>query len=201
MLERCRILCIYLLKLLLLTFNFNPQKWVFIHLISINNDKDKRNVSPQQTPDWTPEMLDEEGKRAGRAASWAKKAREGEFQTDPAEVLSIEGSLQLYSVVTTLITAFAFGKSSNVFLEEILHFNKSDIGPLLEFLKLPALVFVLTSVGACVVCGALIAPTKNRNSFVWGIKGFAGGPLAILQLKSLDALITRGEAEERAKNA
>ncbi len=164
-----------------------------------NYVKDKRNIGPKQTPDWTPEMLDEEGKRAGRAISWAKKAREGEFLKDPYELLSIEGSLQLYSIVTTLITAFAFGKSSTTFLENTLQFNKSDSGALLELLQAPAFAFVLASVGSCIVCGAILAPSKNRNSFVWGVKGFAGGPLAILQLKSLDSLITRGEAStERA---
>mmetsp|Transcript_1447 Transcript_1447/g.1037 ORF Transcript_1447/g.1037 Transcript_1447/m.1037 type:complete len:135 (+) Transcript_1447:81-485(+) len=132
--------------------------------------------------------------------SWAKKAREGEFLKDPFELLSIEGSLQLYSIVTTLITAFAFGKSSTKLLEDVLQFSNSESGSLLGLLQVPALVFVLASIGSCVVCGAILAPSKNRNWFVWGVKGFAGGPLAILQLKSLDSLITRGEAEEKARS-
>ncbi len=145
------------------------------------------------TPDWTPELLDEEGRRAGKAMSWARAARAGEFKNDPFELLSIEGALQLYSIVTTLLVSFAFGNSSSRLLEEILHY--SDSAALLEFLRAPALAFVLTSIGSGIVCGIVLAPQKNRNSFVWGVKGFAGGPLAIRELKDLNALITVGEAE------
>ena len=140
-------------------------------------------------------MLDEEGKRAGRAMSWAKKARAGEFVKDPFELLNIEGSLQFYSIITTIITALAFGKASPTFLVDFLKFSQSDATGFLSLLQVPALIFVLASLGSCVTCGAVLAPSKNRNSFVWGIKGFAAGPVAILQLKSLDTLITRGESD------
>lgn len=153
------------------------------------------------TPDWTPAMLDEEGIRAGKAMSWAREARAGEFQTDPFEILSIEGPLQFYSIVTTLLVAFAFGNSSSKLLESVLKFNQSDSSALLNLMQGPALAFVLASVGSSVFCGVFLAPQKKRNSFVWGVKGFAGGPLAIKQLKDLDTLITRGEAAERANNA
>jgi len=143
-------------------------------------------------------MLDEQGKKAGQAMAWAKKARDGEFQIDPYELLSIEGSLQLYSIITTLLVAFAFGNSSSMLLEDIVHYSNPNA--LLELMRAPALAFVLTSLGSSIVCGVVMAPQKNRNSFVWGVKGFAGGPLAIQQLRGLDSLITRGEAEENMKN-
>ena len=91
-------------------------------------------------PDWTPELLDEEGKRAGRAMSWAKAAQDGEFQTEPFELLSIEGVIQFYSIVTTLFVAFAFVNSSSKLLKDILHYN--DSSTLLEVLRAPVLAFV-----------------------------------------------------------
>lgn len=161
---------------------------------------DKRNVGPKLTPDWTPAMLDEEGIKAGKALSWAREARAGEFQTDPFEILSIEGPSQFYSIITTLIVAFAFGNSSSKLLEDILQFSQSDSSALLNLMQWPALAFVLASVGSSVFCGAVLAPEKKRNSFIWGVKGFAAGPLVIKQLKDLDTLITRGEAAERAES-
>ena len=181
-----------------MNFNSRPFSIVFVLRLLL---KDKRNVGPRQTPDWTPAMLDEEGKRAGQAMSWAREARAGEFKTDPFEILSIEGSSQFYSIITTLIVAFAFGNSSSKLLVDILQFNQSDANALLSLMQGPALAFVLASVGSSVFCGAILAPGKNRNAFVWGVKGFAAGPLAIKQLKDLDALITRGEADKRAENA
>jgi len=44
---------------------------------------DKRNVGPRETPQWTPEMLDEAGKKAGQAQAWARKARMGELKEIP----------------------------------------------------------------------------------------------------------------------
>ncbi len=154
---------------------------------------DKRNTGPRQTPDWTPEKLDEEGRKAGQAQAWARKARAGEFKGDPFEVLSIDGSLQAYSIVTTLFVAFAFGNSSPKLFSML---DISGASGILDVLQAPALAMVLASVGSSIVCAVALAPGKNRNSFVWGIKGFAGGPLAVLKLRELEALITRGEAEE-----
>ena len=112
--------------------------------------------------------------------------------------MNIEGPLQFYSIMTTLTVAFAFGNSSPKLLE-ILNFG-GDSSSLLESLQAPALAFVAASIGSCVGC-AILAQQKNRSPFVWGIKGFAGGPLAIRQLRPLGDLITRGEAEEQARNA
>lgn len=154
---------------------------------------DKRNTGPRQNPDWTPEMLDEEGRKAGQAQAWARKARAGEFKGDPFEILSIEGSLQAYSVITTIFVAFAFGNSTARLFDLL---SISDADGIVDLLQGPALAMVLASIGSSITCAVALAPGKNRNSFVWGIKGYAAGPLAVLQLKELDSLITRGEAEE-----
>jgi hypothetical protein len=165
--------------------------------------QDKRNVGPRQTPDWTPEMLDEEGRKVGQAQAWAKQARDGEFEVDPFELLSIEGPMQFYSIVTTLLVSFAFGNSSSRLLEQMLHYSKSDATAILGLLQAPAFVILLASFGSSVVCAAIFAPQKNRNSFVWAVKGFAGGLIAIKQLQELDTLVTRGEAAaaERANSS
>lgn len=163
---------------------------------------DGRNTGPRQTPDWTPEMLDEEGRRAGKAMAWAKAARAGEFKKDPFERLNIEGSLQAYSIITALIASFAFGRASPSFLSVVLGIDattgKDGVG-FFSILQGLALVLMLNSVLASVLCGGVFAPKLNRNSFTWGVKGLAGGPLAILQLRSLEVLKTRGELEEEEK--
>lgn len=158
---------------------------------------DKRNTGPLQTPDWTPQRLDEEGKKAGQAIAWARKAREGSFKTDPYELLNIEGGLQAYSIFTTVFIAFAFGSSTKT-LFDILHVD-ANANAILDVARGPALAMILASIGSCIICG-MQAPEKNRNGFVWGVKGFAGGPLAVIQLRGLDTLITRGEADEIERN-
>lgn len=156
--------------------------------------KDRRNTSPIQTPDWTPERLDEEGRKAGMAASWARKARAGEFKNDPFELLSITGRIQLYSIITSLWTAFAFGNSTKSLLH-ILNISSADADSLLNLVQGPALAFLLSSLGSSVACGFFLAPQKNRSTFTWFVKGWAGGPLSLLQLKDLDSLRTRGEID------
>jgi hypothetical protein len=158
---------------------------------------DKRNTGPLQTPDWTPQRLDEEGKKAGQAIAWARKAREGSFKTDPYELLNIEGGLQAYSIFTTVFIAFAFGSSTKT-LFDILHVD-ANANAILDVARGPAFAMILASIGSCIICG-MQAPEKNRNGFVWGVKGFAGGPLAVIQLRGLDTLITRGEADEIERN-
>jgi len=159
---------------------------------------DKRNTSPAQTPEWTPAMLDEEGRKAGKAMAWAKAARAGEFQKDPYERLNIEGRLQIYSIVTTALAAFAFGKSTPSFLSAVLDDGVVFSG--LGLLQGLAYVLVLNAVLAGALCGGVVAPQMNRSGFVWGVKGLAGGPLAIVQLRGLDVLKTRGEIEEEDNN-
>ena len=52
---------------------------------------DNTNKGPRQTPLWTPEKLDEAGKKAGEAQAWARKARMGALKKDPFEALAVEG--------------------------------------------------------------------------------------------------------------
>jgi len=159
---------------------------------------DKRNTSPPQTPEWTPAMLDEEGIKAGKAIAWARAARAGEFQKDPYERLNIEGRLQVYSILTIAVTAFAFGKATPSFLSAVLEDGVVFNG--LGLLQGLAYVLVLNAVLAGALCGGVVAPQKNRNGFIWGVKGLAGGPLAIVQLRGLDVLRTRGDIEEDGKD-
>jgi len=159
---------------------------------------DNRNVGPRLTPDWTPEMLDEEGKKRGRAQAWARKARAGEFVKDPYEMLAIEGAIQAYSISFFLLISFAFGRATPS-LFEMMHLE--NIGHnVQEIAQVPALVAILTAVGSSVLTSTILAPEKNRSQFVWAVKGLFGGPVAIAELRGLDMLQTRGEVEvENAK--
>lgn len=157
----------------------------------------KRNTGPLLTPDWTPERLDEEGKRTGQAMAWARKAKAGEFKKDPYELLSIEGGLQLYSLITTPFVAFSFGSATRNMVER-LSLDVNGIDGLLDVCQPVALAIVSASIASCIFCLAQ-APGKNRSAFVWAIKGYAGGPLAVLQLKGLSPLVTRGESEKEEK--
>ena len=68
-------------------------------------------------------------------------------------------------------------------------------------LKGPAFAMVVASIGSAIFC-ATQASSKNRSAFVWAVKGYAGGPLAVFQVQSLESLITRGEAKaETCSNA
>lgn len=161
---------------------------------------DKRNTGPKMVPDWTPEKIDEQARKTGEAISWAKKAKAGEFKKDPFEILSIEGSLQWYCTFTALLVAFAFGRASPQALG-MAGIDGDAARSLLDTLQAPSLVLVIAAVGSSVVSAALLAPGKNRSGFVWAVKGLFGGPLAVLQLRGLDTLITRGEAEAAEKSA
>lgn len=160
---------------------------------------DSKNIGPRLTPDWTPEMLDEEGRKRGRAQAWARKARAGEFVKDPHETLTIDGAIQLYSILVYLLTAFAFGRATPS-LFELLH--AEDIANSVQQLaQVPALVAVLAAVGSCVVNSAILAPERNRSQFVWAFKGLVGGPVAVAELRSLDTLQTRGELEAKQEQS
>lgn len=152
---------------------------------------DNTNKGPRQTPLWTPEKLDEAGKRAGEAQAWARKARMGELKKDPFEVLAVEGELRLYSIIVATTISFAFGNSSKQALAMV------SIGSdeLLEFLKIPALALLAAGLGSGLVNAVVLAPPKKRNGFIWGVKGLMGGPLAVRQLRELDDLKTIGESE------
>ena len=161
---------------------------------------DKRNVGPKQVPDWTPERIDEQAKRTGDALAWARKAKAGEFQKDPDEILAVEGGLQTYCMLTALTIAFAFGRATPPALT-MLGLTDGSVRGLLDALQAPALALAIASLGSAVMSSIILAPGKNRNSFVWGVKGLAGGPLAVLRLRGLEPLITQAEADKRGRSS
>ena len=60
----------------------------------------------------------------------------------------------------------------------------------------PAAGLILASLGSLVFC-ATSAPQKNRNVFVWAVKGLLGGPLTIRSLQESEALLTQAQQAER----
>ena len=158
---------------------------------------DKRNTGPKQVPDWTPERIDEQAKKTGEAIAWAKKAKAGQFKKDPDEILAIEGGLQAYCMASALTVAFAFGRASPSALK-LLGLTDDAAHGLLDAAQVPALALLVASLGSAVVSSIVLAPGKNRSGFVWGVKGLAGGPLAIFRLQGLDPLITQAEADKLA---
>mmetsp|Transcript_24072 Transcript_24072/g.41234 ORF Transcript_24072/g.41234 Transcript_24072/m.41234 type:complete len:377 (-) Transcript_24072:145-1275(-) len=152
---------------------------------------DNTNKGPKQTPLWTPEKLDEAGKKAGEAQAWARKARMGELKKDPFEILAVEGELRVYSIFVAITVALAYGNATPTALKMI-GFESIDF---FDFFQIPALALLAASLGSAVVNGVVFAPPKRRSSFVWGIKGLMGGPLAVRQLRELDDLKTIGEIE------
>ena len=161
---------------------------------------DKRNTGPKQVPDWTPERIDEQAKKTGEAIAWAKKAKAGQFKKDPDEILAIEGALQAYCMASALTVAFAFGRASPSALK-LLGWTDDAASGLIDAVQIPALALLVASLGSAVVSSVVLAPGKNRNGFVWGVKGLAGGPLAIFRLQGLEPLITQAEADKLASEA
>ena len=159
---------------------------------------DQRNIGPRLTPDWTPERIDEYTKKQGKAIDWARRARLGEFVKDPLEVLDLNAWMRLYLALSVMEISLAFGQSTPKFLDMI---GVSDAPALLALLQVPALVLTAANIGSSIFCGAVLAPPLNRDASVWYLKGFFGGPLAVLELRNANALITRGEAEQRNRDA
>ncbi|KAL9182794.1 hypothetical protein ACHAXT_004073 [Thalassiosira profunda] len=152
---------------------------------------DNTNKGPRQTPLWTPEKLDEAGKKAGEAQAWARKARMGELKKDPFEVLAVEGELRAYSVFVAIAVALAYGNATPRALSMIGLGEDAS----LDFVRIPALALLAAGVGSAAVNAVALAPPKRRSSFVWGLKGLMGGPLAVRQLRELEDLKTVGELE------
>jgi hypothetical protein len=152
---------------------------------------DKRNVGPPMTALWTPEQLDLEGRKLGRASDWARNAKAGAFVPDPYELLAIDGNLRIYSIVTSLLVAILLSKhvTGQLWGESTATIFQSDLEPL-------AYTILIANIGAC-FWNASMAPSKQRNRWVWALKGLFGGPLAISQLKSLDILMTRAEQDQQ----
>lgn len=158
---------------------------------------DKRNTSPRMTPDWTPEKIDAYTKAQGRAIDWARRAKMGEFVNDPLEVLDLNAMMRLYLVFMVVEVSLAFGQSTPAFFEMV---GITDPSAILTVLQAPALALTAASVASCVVCGVVLAPPLNRSAFIWAVKGFLGGPLAVLELRGAEALITREETDRRSRD-
>eukprot|EP00584_Thalassiosira_punctigera_P012884 CAMPEP_0172552906 /NCGR_PEP_ID=MMETSP1067-20121228/47258_1 /TAXON_ID=265564 ORGANISM="Thalassiosira punctigera, Strain Tpunct2005C2" /NCGR_SAMPLE_ID=MMETSP1067 /ASSEMBLY_ACC=CAM_ASM_000444 /LENGTH=375 /DNA_ID=CAMNT_0013340981 /DNA_START=39 /DNA_END=1166 /DNA_ORIENTATION=+ len=152
---------------------------------------DNTNKGPRQTPLWTPERLDEAGKKAGEAQAWARKVRMGELKKDQDEILAVEGELRLYSIFVAITVALAWGNATPTALQMM----GLGSGDMMDIFQIPALALLVAGIGSAVVNGVVVAPPKKRSSFVWGLKGLMGGPLAVRQLRELDDLKTVGEIE------
>lgn len=160
-----------------------------IHIYIYTYIQDNTNKGPRQTPLWTPEKLDEAGKKAGLAQAWARKARMGTLKKDPYEDMSIEGELRLYSILTTMFVCLAYGNSTPRAFEMMgLSVTSNNVDQ--TVVKIAALGVILAALGSALVNGVTLAPPRRRSSFVWGMKGLFGGPLAVLQLRVLDELKT-----------
>jgi len=108
--------------------------------------------------------------------------------------------VRLYAIATAIFVSFSCGRATPKFLADVLHVGTIDSAKgLQDVIQVPALILVLLSVGSSIVCGAFLAPERNRSVTSWGLKGLFGGPLTIIQLRQLDKLITR-EEEEAKKN-
>ena len=153
--------------------------------------KDNTNKGPRQTPLWTPEKLDEAGRKAGEAQAWARKARMGELKKDPFEILAVEGELRVYSIVVAFTVALAFGNATPTALR-MLGVGSDDM---LDVFRVPALALLAAGFGSCLMNALVLASPKRRSSFVSGLKVLFGGALSIRQLRELDDLMTIGESE------
>ena len=158
--------------------------------------KDKRNVGPRMTPDWTPERVDDELSRQGAAISWARQAREDRLMKDSAESLDLDVVQLAYSVVTALLIAVSFGKATPAFLTMIgIEGASNETQGLLDILKVPTIGLAAASAASSFLCRTK-ASEKKRDQIVWMIKGILGGPITIRQLQELPVLLTRAELEQ-----
>eukprot|EP00980_Cylindrotheca_fusiformis_P030731 scaffold25320_cov122-Cylindrotheca_fusiformis.AAC.1 len=114
---------------------------------------------------------------------------------DPGEILELSPPMTAYCVTTWMVVAFAFGRSTPAFLT-LLGLTDSSIP---QILQVPGLILALASLGSGIVNATVFAPSLNRDSFVWAMKGACGGPIAVMELQGLGPLITRGEYEENQK--
>ena len=149
----------------------------------------RKKSATRRQPEWTPEMLDEEGRRRGQTYDWARRVREEKEssirKTDSAETIDVNGGSRVYATVFSLLSSIAYGKATPQALEWIDVATATTITTTLHGI---ALMFVLTSIASSAYSSTVLAPQKNRNSFIWAVKGFVGGPLAVVHLKELDNL-------------
>ena len=166
---------------------------------------DKRNVGPKQTPDWTVEQIDEWGKQQGRVESWARNAKLGAYINDPMESFdTIDVSQRFYSIISSFLTAIAFGNATPKLLNWVNQRGTSDgnevviSNDVLTILQIPSAILLLAALGASIYCGSQ-APKKNRSIYVWCLKGLLGGPFTIQQFASLSVRKTQQEVIDEQK--
>ena len=95
------------------------------------------------------------------------------------------------------MVATAFGKSTPTFLQMTgLLPDEAMCQSVLGVLQGPAAGLVVASLSSLVFC-ATSAPQKNRNTFVWAVKGLLGGPLTIRSLRESEALLTKAQETEQ----
>jgi len=118
----------------------------------------------------------------------------GSLKKDPYEELSMDGELRLYSIITTMVVCLAYGNSTPRAFE-MMGLSVASKNVDLTIVKIVALGVIVAGLGSAIVNGVALAPPRRRSSFVWGVKGLFGGPLAVLQLRVLDELKTNEEIE------
>lgn len=148
----------------------------------------RKNISTnRRQPEWTAEQLDEEARRRGKTYDWARKVREEKEKNigkkDLAETIDVHGGLRVYAIIFTLLSSIAYGKATPPAMEWM------DASPtFLTLIQGVALILLSASIVSSIYSSVVLAPPKNRNSLIWAIKGFAGGPPAVFQLKELNDL-------------
>lgn len=114
----------------------------------------------------------------------------GEFVKDPEETLDLPLAYRAYGIFSAFLVAFAFGRATPNLLAQL------DLSTgIMELLQAPALAILVASLGSGIASAVVLAPSKNRNAFTWGVKGLVAGPLAVAQLRVLEDLVTREEEE------
>jgi hypothetical protein len=163
---------------------------------------DKRSTSPRMTPDWTSERVDDTVRRQGSAISWARQTRDEQILPDQFESIDMHLSQRAYSLLTAVLVATSFGKSTPTFGEMTGLIQNSqqlaELSQTLNLLKLPALALLLSSIGSSIFC-TIAASEKKRDALIWLVKGLLGGPWTLRQLRELPGLVSRAERKQ-AKN-
>ncbi|KAI0564787.1 hypothetical protein FGB62_23g232 [Gracilaria domingensis] len=94
------------------------------------------------------------------------------------ENLSLTIPMRLGLLTLTIVTALGFGKTSSfVMSSDVISTSQSVAGGLTLAHSLLAFY-----------CALVVAPRMNRSSILWFIKVLLGGPLAVVELRSLDGL-------------
>lgn len=116
------------------------------------------------------------------------------------ETIELDAQQTVFSIVTALMISTAFGKSTSTFLQ-MTGWMADEITAqgLLGAFQGPAMGLLAASLGSLVFCAAT-AKSKNRDAFVWAVKGMLGGPATIRSLRESTVLLTQAEDADRKKN-